>query len=877
MSKSGQILRSLHTYKDRRKSREASFHGLTISLGTIETLVLLFNSDEDIVLAMVLKHLTEFVRKNETNIESLKEKNVLNALKLKEFYRESTSTTIKRLALYVATAIIESSNTLQELESSENLEIIELCLKFYGFEDDDICLEYLSVMFNSCIDDPQGAKLLLTEVFIDKFFDVVSNTNNPDTELHSFQILEKLLWILGLNDLKDFFAKPSFPINRLLCDLTNDFIEIRIAALNVIELLITDTSETNPFASNDHIIHALQQLTKMYCEDLMLTHFEKLIDVLAAAIRNENMALLFFELNLFDSFLVHLNQHMLAKYKCYSLMIIAEAAKYPKFLERLVQAEVTDKFLICLIYEDLVGPHILLGLNRLIKSSGALKRILEAYDENLLEKLLSAYFEYVSQNQEILTDSVTIKIKAREQAAEFLGQLLTIAYHKTASRLMELRVPDIMATIFGQPSEWQSIDYYLSLLCIIESLAQNADYREELCACESLTTNIANLLMVGSAPNSFNTLILVSSIFRTLCCLVDEDVSREILLHNYISASVKRGLKCSTTLVKTSVTNFIMQTSRFPEFVSDYIENGVLETLVMHQKHSHSVPTWNTAIESILSKDPTLKFCIRHHLGFTDTTAGHDFFVSKKKFDDFRDLQNMLKDEVSPLAPILVVNFNRPEDDPSFLIQIPRQSLTPAEILKGTGSYCRRPRDTFLPEYLEEINAIFEKQGLAVNPAKMKRCIDFENVAKRAKLIAQLVSQVLGNGLKTFDLNSDKECSDHIVKAHLKDLARETHTTFLPLGRLRSGCQFERAILFKALADQVGLPCTMQRSVDGRLLFNELPLPLEMEHDPHCSLENMQFTPWRTLRPTHIIDLMYNVGDLYPVQSRQALQYLRLY
>lgn len=91
-----------------------------------------------------------------------------------------------------------------------------------------------------------------------------------------------------------------------------------------------------------------------------------------------------------------------------------------------------------------------------------------------------------------------MKIKAREQAAEFLGQLLTIAYHKTASDLMELRVPDIMATIFGQPSEWQSIDYYLSLLCVIESLAQNADYREELCACEALTTNIANLLMVGA-------------------------------------------------------------------------------------------------------------------------------------------------------------------------------------------------------------------------------------------------------------------------------------------------------------------------------------------------------------------------------------------
>ena len=169
-------------------------------------------------------------------------------------------------------------------------------------------------------------------------------------------------------------------------------------------------------------------------------------------------------------------------------------------------------------------------------------------------------------------------------------------------------------------------------------------------------------------------------------------------------------------------------------------------------------------------------------------------------------------------------------------------------------------------------------RGLGDMPAsKAKRCIDFDNMAKRARIVAELVARHLGENLKDLDINSTEECSENVVRCHLKDLAAELHCSFIPMGSVRSGCLFERAILFKALCDQICLPCTLQRSVDGRILFNELPLPLELDLDIHCDNNTMKFMPWRMLRPTHIVDLMYNVGDLYPLQSRQALQYLRLF
>jgi len=127
------------------------------------------------------------------------------------------------------------------------------------------------------------------------------------------------------------------------------------------------------------------------------------------------------------------------------------------------------------------------------------------------------------------------------------------------------------------------------------------------------------------------------------------------------------------------------------------------------------------------------------------------------------------------------------------------------------------------------------------------------------------------------DLTSGEDNVSEVVQCYLKMLSNALHCNFVPMGIMENGGQFERAIVFKALADQTGLPCTLGRSVDTKILYNELPLPVEVERDVHCEEKTMQFMPWRMLRPTHIVDLLYNVGSLYPIQSRQAMQYLRLH
>lgn len=52
---------------------------------------------------------------------------------------------------------------------------------------------------------------------------------------------------------------------------------------------------------------------------------------------------------------------------------------------------------------------------------------------------------------------------------------------------------------------------------------------------------------------------------------------RYVLLSNFIVSSIKRALKSLSNLVKTAVTNFILQTTRFNEYVEVYIDRGILE------------------------------------------------------------------------------------------------------------------------------------------------------------------------------------------------------------------------------------------------------------------------------------------------------------
>lgn len=95
-----------------------------------------------------------------------------------------------------------------------------------------------------------------------------------------------------------------------------------------------------------------------------------------------------------------------------------------------------------------------------------------------------------------LVNNIGVNIKAREHSVDLLLSLLKYAFHRTAVEMMDLEVSNILATAFGQDSQYLSPDLILTLVDIIESLSANVEYREQLCENNLMTKNLGMLLMV---------------------------------------------------------------------------------------------------------------------------------------------------------------------------------------------------------------------------------------------------------------------------------------------------------------------------------------------------------------------------------------------
>lgn len=78
------------------------------------------------------------------------------------------------------------------------------------------------------------------------------------------------------------------------------------------------------------------------------------------------------------------------------------------------------------------------------------------------------------------------------------------------------------------------------------------------------------------------------------------------------------------------------------------------------------------------------------------------------------------------------------------------------------------------------------------------------------------------------------------------------------------GQKFERAVLFKCLADVIGLPSRLVRGHCGTA-WNEVCI---MKWDrPYCDL------PLSKLLPTHVVDLCRRPGTLLPIGRRECEEY----
>ncbi|CAJ1082337.1 armadillo repeat-containing protein 3 isoform X1 [Xyrichtys novacula] len=261
---------------------------------------------------------------------------------------------------------------------------------------------------------------------------------------------------------------------------------------------------------------------------------------------------------------------------------------------------------------------------------------------------------------------------------------------------------------------------------------------------------------------------------------------------------------------------------------------GALEMLQeINQSVNQRSSLSELVMSNLLNSNLSIKYSLTGFLSSTDNISD-DFYDAGKARKDQRvlTLEELSQQPVNQHHPVIVVNF------------------------------------TSMPEQEEETKPepIPEPKPPTEQPQKMTGDVSLQLLAQKAResillladereqyaTLARLVSTAMGGPIKVEKLH------EFPWVLHISKLKFKLQSNVVPIGAIKMGIYCHRALLFKCLADSIGLSCTLVRG-DYNRAWNEVFL----------SNGNLS----RKESCCYIVDLMHHPGSLLKANSLAAEHY----
>eukprot|EP01137_Pigoraptor_chileana_P032060 Opistho-2@20849 len=141
-----------------------------------------------------------------------------------------------------------------------------------------------------------------------------------------------------------------------------------------------------------------------------------------------------------------------------------------------------------------------------------------------------------------------------------------------------------------------------------------------------------------------------------------------------------------------------------------------------------------------------------------------------------------------------------------------------------------------------------------------------ETIRTQAERLAVFVAECMGGVV------APERLANFSFELPISQIKVELQSNVVPVGSIRTGIFYHRALLFKAIADRIGLSVSLVRGVYNRA-WNTVALgdgaPLESSSSGR-SLSS------RGAMREYVVDLMHDPGHLYEISSSDAQKYMRL-
>ncbi|XP_057588022.1 armadillo repeat-containing protein 3 isoform X1 [Hippopotamus amphibius kiboko] len=135
-----------------------------------------------------------------------------------------------------------------------------------------------------------------------------------------------------------------------------------------------------------------------------------------------------------------------------------------------------------------------------------------------------------------------------------------------------------------------------------------------------------------------------------------------------------------------------------------------------------------------------------------------------------------------------------------------------------------------------------------------KFILPITNIKEQTEVLAKYVAEKMGGKIPKEKLH------DFSWELHISELKFQLKSNVVPIGLIKKGIFYHRALLFKALADKIGIGCSLVRGEYGRA-WNEVKLMNESRKGVIGALPPPE---------TYIVDLMFHPGALIKLRSGEA-------
>ncbi|CAH8542842.1 unnamed protein product [Schistosoma curassoni] len=272
--------------------------------------------------------------------------------------------------------------------------------------------------------------------------------------------------------------------------------------------------------------------------------------------------------------------------------------------------------------------------------------------------------------------------------------------------------------------------------------------------------------------------------------------------------------------------------------------NGITILQTLNESITRKNAFTELALKRVLDANLMAKFALTGYLDFVDHIP--DLFYDPGQITNpsqFLTLDEYNEQSVNDRRPIFLINLQKCD------------IVSSSDYLQSQDSNDAKTDDLKQDDlnYFNEMKYPFDSTLHDWLNIAIKQITSISELKEQIKSLGEFVASCYGGSI-----NKDEQFTLR-NELSLAQLRCQLNSNLIPIGLIKQGSFLQRALVFKLLADRIGLPTNLIRGTYGRS-FNEVLI------EPENSKS-------QTYRDLYVVDLMFEPGKLLKSSTSEALEY----